>query len=429
MPAAPTKPCTSVSCAAVNRGCPEASRTARAVASYARTASGAGSRPYTSPNRRMKPAMASGGHVASQAPCRPTSAKQRRVVLPAHRAQQRRRRGADVVVSQQGRDRGDARAAVGDQHRVESGGRQRLRRLRRRLRRRDVRFRLRDRQPARPSERGHPLHGGRRAVAVRRIGLGNRGRRPGDLRHRRAPRGERSCPVGVLGRQRGEAGAPLRRGVAHDALDLLLGPEAQDIQARSRHGGVVGEGDHVDAARGRDRGHGNRRATVERADQELRAGVERRAGGGLGPLRLVAGVARQQLEIGPADVEQRQLRRIQQVLAERGAGAAERDQQADPGRPELRRRRRRGRCRRGWLQCGRWRGFLIAGAAAREQQGNQTECRTRAHTPPHRVGRQRLPAARPEPVRLRLSLAKPSPAVNSRRGSISWRRRSAISRI
>ena len=76
-------------------------------------------------------------------------------------------------------------------------------------------------------------------------------------------------------------------GVVDDPVKpLLLGAEAQDVEPGARDAGVVGERDHADAARGGQRCYGAGRAAEERPDQELGAGVERRARRRLRLLRL-----------------------------------------------------------------------------------------------------------------------------------------------
>ena len=345
--------------------------------------------------------MESGGHVASQRP-----AGRRRPAAPGSSCQRivpssATCRRPDVVVGEQRRDRRDALAAVGDQQRVEAraaaapgggggsgwpGSVDRPRAAGR---------------PGRPNAAtccdlglGH--------LAVRRVGHARSRPWPPAPGHRRRHAASARAAIGVVRRQRGKARAPLGRGVAHDPLRPAprggspgrRGPAAPRWHRWRRRCTLTPRG-------GRHRADRYRRAAVERARAAARH--RRRGPSGRPPppcCRLVAGVARQQLEIGPADVEQRQLRRIRAGPRPgrrpgRSAAPADRPWPAAARRRLGQRveRRRRGAA----ADCGAGAGVVSCrpaqpAASSRAIRPNLTRS---THAPPHPAGGQGRPELGP----------------------------------
>ena len=98
--------------------------------------------------------------------------------------------------------------------------------------------------------------------------------------HRAAERRLDDGAVGVIGNESGEAAFALRGGVGNDAVGLLLGEEADEIDALPGNLRVVGEGEHRHvrlAGDGRDALH---RLRQQRADDDLGAFLDGFVGGG-----------------------------------------------------------------------------------------------------------------------------------------------------
>jgi hypothetical protein len=155
--------------------------------------------------------------------------------------------------------------------------------------------------------------------------------------------------------------------IAHHAVDLLLGPEAEQEGAGCGGGGDVGERQHADVGGGRDRADRADRLIEQRAEDHPGAFGDHLLGRLAGALGRALGVARQERQIVGADIEQRHLGGIEHVLREPGRGAGQRQQQADPqlgeGLLELARRwlRRQGRLR-----------YPFGGAGRQQEQQTDT---------------------------------------------------------
>jgi hypothetical protein len=127
-------------------------------------------------------------------------------------------------------------------------------------------------------------------------------------------------------RRRQLLGDPLQvpDGVAHHALDLLLGTKAQQVGTRAGDARDVGERQHADIGLGRDRADRGNRLVEQGAENDLRPLVDHLLGGLAGTHGRAAGVPGQQHQVVGADVEQRHLGSLKHVLAEIGGASRQR---------------------------------------------------------------------------------------------------------
>ncbi len=218
---------------------------------------------------------------------------------------------------------------------------------------------------------------GKAAQGGRRIGLaGAVALQPDQARTREA--GDGSAPgaggcraIGIVRHHGGEAGEATAAGIVDDPGHLLLGAEAQDVDAGCHDGGIVGEGEDADAARRGDGRHGCGRAAEQRPQQELGTCLEGLVRCLDGAFRAVAGIARDELERAVANIEQRHLGRRLEVGTELRRRARQRHQETHGGWTLRDECRGRGRGRRRQLRPPGWR--LPFGAAAAGQQQGRAE--------------------------------------------------------
>ena len=131
----------------------------------------------------------------------------------------------------------------------------------------------------------------------------------------------------VVRQQRGELrlALPLRGG--HQPAHLLAGRDPQRPDAGLRLRRIVGEGEHRDVGRARDRRDGGGLRRGQRPEDQPGAIGDRRLRGGGGTLRRAAGVLGVQRR--RARPVERKLRRMQHRLADVGARARQRQQDRD----------------------------------------------------------------------------------------------------